>query len=141
MRDEIRFPPDTTMIHPETGALLSRRRKKETVTYMGYSKEVEVEAFFPEDDGDGILVGSDSDSMNEAFRELRDLYRSEMKKLAKTVRKATRLTQKEASLLLTGSPNSFSKYERGEAQPSWPTFVLLKLLAADPSLIDKIKAA
>jgi len=113
----------------------------ETVTYMGYSEEVEVEAFFPEDDGDGILIGSDSDSMDEAFCELRDLYRSEMKTLAKSVRKAARLTQKEASLLLTGSPNSFSKYERGEAQPSWPTFVLLKLIAQDPSLIDKIKAA
>ena len=141
MRDEIRFSPDTTMIHPETGALLSRRRKQEIVSYMGYSKEVEVEAFFPEDDGDGILVGSDSDSMNDAFVELRNLYRSEMKILAKSVRKAAGLTQKEASQLLTGSPNSFSTSERGEAQPSWPTFVLLKLLASDPSLIDKIKAA
>jgi HTH-type transcriptional regulator/antitoxin MqsA len=141
MRDQTTFPPDTTMVHPETGAVLTRRRRMETVSFMGYSKEVEVEAFFPVDDGDGILVGSDSDSMEEAFLELRDLYRCEMKKLAKSVRKATRLTQKEASLLLTGSPNSFSKYERGEAQPSWPTFVLLKLIAADPSLIDKIKAA
>ena len=108
---------------------------------MGYSREVEVEAFFPDDDGDGILVGSDSDAMDEAFCEIRALYRSEMKKLAKQVRKSAGLTQKEASLLLTGSPNSFSRYERGEAQPSWPTFVLLKLIAADPSLIDKIKAA
>jgi HTH-type transcriptional regulator/antitoxin MqsA len=141
MQDEIAVMAETTMIHPETGALLTRQRRMETVEYMGRKRIVEVVGFYPEDDGDAVFIGSDADPMDEAFRELRDLYRSEMKELAKAVRKAARLTQKEASLLLTGSPNSFSKYERGEAQPSWPTFVLLKLVAADPSLIDKIKAA
>jgi HTH-type transcriptional regulator/antitoxin MqsA len=113
----------------------------ETVEYMGRKKIVEVVGFFPADDGDAVFIGSDADPMDDAFVELRNLYRSEMKILAKSVRKAAGLTQKEASQLLTGSPNSFSKYERGEAQPSWPTFLLLKLIAADPSLIDKIKAA
>ncbi len=141
MRDEIAIMAETTMIHPETGAVLTRQRRMETVEYMGRKKIVEVVGFFPADDGDAVFIGSDADPMDDAFVELRNLYRSEMKILAKSVRKATRLTQKEASQLLTGSPNSFSKYERGEAQPSWPTFLLLKLIAADPSLIDKIKAA
>jgi HTH-type transcriptional regulator/antitoxin MqsA len=141
MRDEIAIMAETTMIHPETGAVLTRQRRMETVEYMGRKKIVEVVGFFPADDGEAVFIGSDADPMDEAFRELRALYRSEMKMLAKSVRKAAGLTQKEASQLLTGSPNSFSKYERGEAQPSWPTFVLLKLLASDPSLIDKIKAA
>ncbi len=141
MRDEIAIAPEMAMIHPETGALLTRQRRMETVEYMGRKKVVEVLGFYPEDDGDAVFIGSDADPMDEAFRELRALYQAEMKALAKSVRKSANLTQKEASLLLTGSPNSFSKYERGEAQPSWPTFLLLKLLAQDPSLIDKIKAA
>ena len=141
MRDEIAIMAETTMIHPETGAVLTRQRRMETVEYMGRKKIVEVVGFFPADDGDAVFIGSDADPMDDAFVELRNLYRSDMKILAKAVRKAAGLTQKEASQLLTGSPNSFSKYERGEAQPSWPTFLLLKLIAADPSLIDKIKAA
>jgi HTH-type transcriptional regulator/antitoxin MqsA len=141
MRDEIAIMAETTMIHPETGTVLTRQRRMETVEYMGRKKIVEVVGFFPADDGDAVFIGSDADPMDDAFVELRNLYRSEMKILAKSVRKAAGLTQKEASQLLTGSPNSFSKYERGEAQPSWPTFLLLKLIAADPSLIDKIKAA
>lgn len=141
MRDEIAIMAETTMIHPETGAVLTRQRRMEAVEYMGRKKIVEVVGFFPADDGDAVFIGSDADPMDDAFVELRNLYRSEMKILAKSVRKAAGLTQKEASQLLTGSPNSFSKYERGEAQPSWPTFLLLKLIAADPSLIDKIKAA
>ena len=139
--DDQAFAYPETMIHPETGALLSRRRRMETVSYMGYSKNVMVEGYLPEDDGDGILVGDDHKPFDAALRELKEQFAAETKRLAKTVRTSARLTQKEASLLLTGSPNSFSKYERGEAQPSWPTFVLLKLIAADPTLIDKIKAA
>lgn len=141
MRDDADFPPRTTMIHPLTGALLTRRRRKETVTYMGYSTDVEAEGFFPDDDGDGVIVGSDHAVFDDALRKMKERFAADTRHLAKAVRAATGLTQKEASMLLTGSPNSFSKYERGEAQPSWPTFVLLKLLASDPSLIDKIKAA
>ncbi|MDB5545461.1 MAG: family transcriptional regulator [Hyphomicrobiales bacterium] len=139
MADPFIYPE--TMIHPESGALLSRRRRKETVTYMGYSREIMVEGYFPEDDGDGVIMGSDHEVFDAALDEMKERFAEDTKRLAKGLRTATRLTQKEASLLLTGSPNSFSKYERGEAQPSWPTFVLLKLIAADPTLIDKIKAA
>jgi HTH-type transcriptional regulator/antitoxin MqsA len=135
------FDYPETMIHPDTGALLSRRRRTETVTYMGYSKEIVVEGYFPEDDGDGVIVGSDHEVFDAALDEMKERFAADTKRLAKSLRSSARLTQKEASLLLTGSPNSFSKYERGEAQPSWPTFVLLKLIASDPSLIDKIRAA
>jgi HTH-type transcriptional regulator / antitoxin MqsA len=139
MRDDVKFPFGQTMIHPETGALLSRRRRMETVQYMGLSRTVEVEAYWPEDDGDGVLVGSDSDTLEEAFLELRTEYATQMQTLAKDMRRKTKLTQKEASQLLTGSPNSFSKYERGEALPSWPTALLMKLIAQDPKLVEKIR--
>jgi len=128
-----------TMIHPETGAALHRARRVEMVSYMGMSKPVEIEGWFPDDDGDGILMGADSAPLDAALSELKVAYRAETQALAKRVRQSAGLTQRDASLLLTGSPNSFSKYERGIAQPSWPTFVLLKLLAHQPKLIETIK--
>lgn len=45
-----------------------------------------------------------------------------------------------ASLLLTGSPNSFSKYGRGDAAPSHPTLVLMTLLDRRPELLAEIEA-
>jgi HTH-type transcriptional regulator/antitoxin MqsA len=130
-----------TMIHPETGATLHRTRRDEMVSYMGMSKQVDIEGWFPEDGGDGILIGDDSAPLDAALLELKAAYRAETQELAKRVRVSVGLTQRDASLLLTGSPNSFSKYERGVAQPSWPTFVLLKLLARQPNLIETIKSA
>jgi hypothetical protein len=47
MLDHVKYPPGTTMVHPETGAVLSRRRRIETLEYMGLSRTIEVEAFWP----------------------------------------------------------------------------------------------
>jgi putative zinc finger/helix-turn-helix YgiT family protein len=130
-----------TMIHPETGALLRRRKRFETITYMDQTRVVEVEGWFPGDDGDGVLMGADAAPLDAALAEMKAEYAASVKHLAKRVRQAAGLSQKEASLLLTGSPNSFYKYEHGEAQPSRPTLLLLKLLAQEPKLIQAIKAA
>jgi len=139
MRDDVKFPFGPTIIHPETGALLSRRRKKDVVRFRGLTKEIEAEAYWPEDDGDGILTGDDYEPYERAYKELEAEYAAQMRTLAKDMRRKTKLTQKEASQLLTGSPNSFSKYERGEALPSWPTALLMKLIAQDPKLVEKIR--
>ena len=130
-----------TMIHPETGALLRRRKRREVVAYMDQKRVVQVEGWFPEDDGDGVLLGADAAPLDAALAEMKAEYAASVKHLAKRVRQAAGLSQKEASLLLTGSPNSFYKYEHGEAQPSRPTLLLLKLLAREPTLIQAIKAA
>lgn len=130
-----------TMIHPETGEVLRRRRRVESVEYRGLTKRVKVWGWFPAGDGDGVLVGADSAPLDEALAALKAKHRAEAGKLARKVRSATGLSQKDASVLLTGSPNSFYKYENGAAEPSWPTFLLLKLLDRRPSLIDAIKSA
>ena len=130
-----------TMIHPETGSILRRRNRCETIIYMDQTRVVEVEGWFPEDDGDGVLMGADAVPLDAALAEMKAEYAASVKYLAKQVRQAAGLSQKEASLLLTGSPNSFYKYEHGEAQPSRPTLLLLKLLAREPTLIQAIKAA
>lgn len=56
-----------TMLHPETGATLYRARRIEMVCYLGVSMPVEIEGWFPEDDGDGILTGSDSEPLDDAM--------------------------------------------------------------------------
>jgi HTH-type transcriptional regulator/antitoxin MqsA len=129
-----------TMIHPETGAVLRRRRRKTTVAYMGLTREIVWTGWFPADGGDGILEGKDAEPADRALAEMKAEHKARTQKLAARVRSAAKLTQREASTLLTGSPNSFYKYETGRAEPSWPTYVLLKLLAADPKLIEKIRA-
>ena len=129
-----------TMIHPETGAVLRRRRRKTTVAYRGLTREIVWTGWFPVDDGDGILEGKDAEPADRALAEMKAEHKARTQKLAARVRSAAKLTQREASTLLTGSPNSFYKYETGRAEPSWPTYVLLKLLAADPKLIEKIRA-
>lgn len=131
--------PAKTMKYLETGATLKRARRVETVSCKGMSKQIEIEGWFPDDNSDGLLIGNASLPLDKAFAELKAAYLEQTKALAKKVRASTGLTQKDASLLLTGSPNSFSKYERGVAQPSWPTYVLLKLLDRQPKLIETIK--
>jgi hypothetical protein len=59
------------MIHPETGAILRRRKRTETITYQGQSRTVEVEGWFPDDDGDGVLVGADSKPLDDALAEMK----------------------------------------------------------------------
>jgi hypothetical protein len=60
-----------TIIHPETGAILRRRKRMETVTHQGQSRTVEVEGWFPDDEGDGILVGADSKPLDAALAEMK----------------------------------------------------------------------
>jgi hypothetical protein len=62
------------MIHPETGAILRRRKRMETVTYQGQSRTVEVEGWFPDDGGDGLLVGADSKPLDDALAEMKCGY-------------------------------------------------------------------
>lgn len=130
-----------TMIHPETGSVLRRRRRVESVEYRGLTKRVTVMGWFPDDDGDGVFVGADSAPLDKALEALKARHRAEVGKLARKVRATAGLSQKDASVLLTGSPNSFYKYEKGVAEPSWPTYLLLKLLDLRPRLIDAIKSA
>ncbi len=60
-----------TIIHPETGAILRRRKRMETVTHQGQSRTVEVTGWFPDGDGDGILVGADMKPLDDALAEMR----------------------------------------------------------------------
>jgi HTH-type transcriptional regulator / antitoxin MqsA len=130
--------PSATMIHPETGAVLRRDRRPVSFEYMGLSKTVRMNGWFPEDEGDAIFVGDDFADYDRAIKALKVLHQKRLRAYVKAVRESVGLSQRRASQLLTGSPNSFFKYENGKAEPSRPTMVLLKLLAANPKLIENI---
>ena len=82
------MPPPETMIHPETGAPLRRRKRREVVAYMDLTRVVQVTGWFPEDDGDGVLLGADAAPLDAALAEMKAEYAASVQRLAKQVRKA-----------------------------------------------------
>ena len=128
-----------TRIHPETGETLRRRRRNETVRFKDLSRTVSVEGWFPAGDGDGILTQADAGPIDDALAAMKSEHLANVKKLALSVRTSIGLSQEEASMLLTGSKNSFYKYEHGAAEPSRPTLVLMRLLGKRPDLIGEIR--
>jgi HTH-type transcriptional regulator/antitoxin MqsA len=50
------------------------------------------------------------------------------------------LSQQEAATLFGGGTNGFSKYERGETAQSVAMDRLLRLVMADPSKLDELRA-
>lgn len=61
-----------TMTSPETGAPLKRGVRPFTVTYKGQSITVDLLGWYPEGEGDGVLVGDDMAAADQALRELKD---------------------------------------------------------------------
>ena len=59
-------------IHPDTGAILHRGVRRQTVRYGSLAREVEVPGWYPEGASDGIHTGSDLMEADRAYRELRD---------------------------------------------------------------------
>ncbi|MBL0928908.1 MAG: type II toxin-antitoxin system MqsA family antitoxin [Alphaproteobacteria bacterium] len=137
-----------TRIHPETGATLRRGERDMTIAFKGMKRIVRVKGWFPEGSDDGIFERGDAASTAAALAEMkaehaarvRALARDVVKKVA-SIRPAKKVTNTYLSELLTGSPNSFSKYALGNATPSHPTVVLLTLLDKRPELVREIEAA
>ena len=57
----------------------------------------------------------------------------------RSIRKRLGLTQAEAGEVLGGGPSGFAKYERGDVAPSGALNRLLRLVEADPNLIEVLR--
>ena len=57
----------------------------------------------------------------------------------RSIRKRLGLTQAEAGEVLEGGPSGFAKYERGDVSPSGALNGLLRLVEADPNLIEVLR--
>ena len=121
-----------TRIHPETGQILSRQVRMQTVAFGSLSREVEVPGWYPEDDGDSIHSGRDLAAKEVAFQELRKAYGNRVR----NIRKNLKLTQVEAGSIIGGGPRAFQKYEAGLMAPSEAAVGLLEILSDDPGKLD-----
>lgn len=71
-----------TRVHPETGRVLHRGVRAQTVRVGSMSRIVEVPGWYPDDDSDSIHSGADLKVSDEAFRELRTAYAAHVKAVA-----------------------------------------------------------
>ncbi len=101
-------------IHPETGQVLRRDARLQTVSVGSMSREVEVPGWYPEDDSDSIHSGAELQALDQAHLELRTAYAARVK----AVRKKLGLTQEEAGRIIGGGRRAFQKYESGTTPPS-----------------------
>ncbi len=125
-----------TRIHPETGKVLSRAVRPQTVNVGSLSRTVEVPGWYPEDDSDSIHSGADLKALDAAYVELRAAYAARVK----AVRKRLKLTQEEAGRIIGGGKRAFQKYESGATPPSDAAVGLLEILDRHPEEIETLKS-
>ena len=127
------------MISPDTGEPLSRGVRPFTVTYKGHSMTVELPGWYPEGEGEGVLVGDDMAAADEALRALKERVDGlPSPATIRRIRMKLKLSQRAAGAAFRVGPNAFDKYERGLVEPSGPTVQLLLLLDRNPDLIGDL---
>lgn len=124
-----------TRTHPETGKVLSRSVRQQTVNAGSLSRTVEVPGWYPEDDSDSIHSGADLKVLDAAYVELRAAYAARVK----AVRKRLKLTQEEAGRIIGGGKRAFQKYESGATPPSDAAVGLLEILDRHPEELETLR--
>jgi len=125
-----------TRVHPETGKVLRRCVRAQTVSFGSMSRIVDVQGWYPDDDSDSIHSGGDLKTSDEAFRELRTAYAAHVK----AVRKRLNLTQEEAGRIIGGGRRAFQKYESGATPPSDAAVGLLEILNRHPEEVETLRS-
>jgi HTH-type transcriptional regulator/antitoxin MqsA len=125
-----------TRIHPETGKVLRRDVRPQTVVVGSLSRTVDVAGWYPDDDSDAIHSGADLKTLDAAYKALREDYAARVK----AVRKKLRLTQEEAGVIIGGGKRAFQKYESGRTPPSDAAVGLIEVLARHPEEVATLRA-
>lgn len=129
-----------TMMSPETGELLKRGTRPFTVAYKGESVVVGLPGYYPEGSGEGVHVGKDMSTVDEALRQLKEKIDGVPSPATiRRVRTKLGLSQRQAGDLLKVGENAFDKYERGLVEPSGPTIQLITLLDRHPELVTELR--
>ena len=63
-----------TRLHPESGKLLRRDVRSQTISVCSLSRTVDVPGWYPDDNSDSIHSGSDLNGLDEAYQELRTAH-------------------------------------------------------------------
>ena len=125
-----------TRIHPETGKVLRRDVRPQTIVVGSLSRTVDVAGWYPDDDSDAIHSGADLKTLDAAYKALREDYAARVK----AVRKKLRLTQEEAGVIIGGGKRAFQKYESGRTPPSDAAVGLIEVLARHPEEVATLRA-
>ncbi|MBR2143103.1 type II toxin-antitoxin system MqsA family antitoxin [Anaerovibrio sp.] len=121
----------------ETGAELRRDIRPFTITYHGKNKTFNMPGWYPAgDECEAVFTQDDLKIYDKYIKELK----AETEQLLlpteiRSIRKQLKLTQVQAGVILGGGKRAFQKYENGDVLPSRAISNLLRLLAADPSLL------
>jgi len=125
-----------TRIHPETGKVLRRDVRSQTVVVGSLARTIDVPGWYPDDDSDAIHSGTDLKAMDETYKALREDYAARVK----AVRKRLGLTQEEAGVIIGGGKRAFQKYESGRTPPSDAAVGLIEVLARHPEEVATLRA-
>ncbi len=125
-----------TKIHPDTGEVLTRQVRRQTIRYGSYVTDVDQPGWYPKGDGDALFDMKDLSQIDTAFQQLRDRYIGHLKEF----RSKLKLTQQAASRLIGGGPRAFQKYENGRAQPTEAAAKLIEVLWRHPELLSEVEA-
>lgn len=129
----------STMVAPETGETLTRATRAFSVTYKGECVTVDLPGYYPEGNGDGVLVGDDMRLADEALRALKEKVDGvPTPETIRRVRTKLKLSQRAAGALLRVGESAFDKYERGLVAPSGPTSLLIEMLDRHPELAREL---
>ena len=129
-----------TMTCPETGEVLRRGVRPFTFVYKGEAATVDLPGFYPDGDGDGVLVGDDMAPADAALRELKERIDGLPSPASiRRIRAKLKLSQRAAGEVFKVGPNAFHKYEQGQIAPSGPTAQLMRLLDRRPELLSDLR--
>jgi HTH-type transcriptional regulator/antitoxin MqsA len=125
-----------TRIHPETGKVLRRDVRPQTIVVGTLSRTLDVPGWYPDDDGDAVHSGVDLKEMDDVYKALREQYAARVR----SVRKKLGLTQEEAGLIIGGGKRAFQKYESGRMPPSDAAVGLIEVLARHPEEVALLRS-
>ena len=129
-----------TMVAPETGQTLTRGVRPFEVVYKDERVTVDLPGYYPEGQGDGVVVGDDMRVVDEALRALKERVDGiPSPTTIRRIRRKLKLSQRQAGLLLKVGESAFDKYERGVIEPSGPASQLMRLLDRHPEMLGELE--
>lgn len=126
---------------PQTGLPMVRGVRPMTITYKGHSATIDMPGWYCDESGESIHTGEDMVMSDQALNRLKANVEGLLTpEDVRRIRKALKLTQKEAGLIIGGGPNAFQKYESGEILVSKAITSALLLLDQNPEGLKVLKA-
>ena len=126
---------------PQTGLPMVRGVRPMTITYKGHSATIDMPGWYCDESGESIHTGEDMVVSDQALNRLKATVEGLLTpEDVRRIRKALKLTQKEAGLIIGGGPNAFQKYESGEILVSKAITSALLLLDQNPEGLKVLRA-